>query len=286
MKKIVKIFTLIICLAFLLTMTSCSTSKEGYEAVDITKAENLYTETVEITKDNKVVVNTKANDEEFKDVFVAYLDTATNIYYFEGTVLKEDLYGKSLTAVYLKNEFVPKGTSFVGFLEKADQIKLYTKGSSTTIEGKTAIFVAPEASTGVVSFPKVAKESHTFSGWYTNEECSFGNRVSTVNEATGVLYARFVTFGEGAIVTVVCVAIVFLMLALLCGITSLIKVVNKKEQKVEEKAQPVLVTEPKQVFTMNDIKDDDMMAAALVATIDYHNETKKDVRVVSIKEIK
>ena len=29
-----------------------------------------------------------------------------------------------------------------------------------------------------------------------------------------------------------------------------------------------------------DIKDEDMMVAALVATIDYHNETKEDVRVV------
>mgnify|MGYP003291215999 CR=1 FL=1 len=37
---------------------------------------------------------------------------------------------------------------------------------------------------------------------------------------------------------------------------------------------------------IKDIKDEEMMAAALVATIDYHNETKKDVRVVSIKEIK
>ena len=37
---------------------------------------------------------------------------------------------------------------------------------------------------------------------------------------------------------------------------------------------------------MEDIKDDDMMAAALVATIDYHEETGENVRVVSIKEIK
>ena len=34
-----------------------------------------------------------------------------------------------------------------------------------------------------------------------------------------------------------------------------------------------------------DIKDEDMMVAALIATIDYANETKKDVRLVSIKQI-
>ena len=34
------------------------------------------------------------------------------------------------------------------------------------------------------------------------------------------------------------------------------------------------------------ITDDDMMAAVLVATIDYRNEVKKDVRLVSVKEVK
>ena len=29
----------------------------------------------------------------------------------------------------------------------------------------------------------------------------------------------------------------------------------------------------------------DMMVSCLVATIDYHEETKKDVRVVSVKQI-
>lgn len=49
----------------------------------------------------------------------------------------------------------------------------------------------------------------------------------------------------------------------------------KKESKVEERKQ----------ISIDDIKDDDMMAAVLVATIDYANETKKDVRLISIKQI-
>ena len=32
-------------------------------------------------------------------------------------------------------------------------------------------------------------------------------------------------------------------------------------------------------------EDEDAVVASLVATIEYHNETKKDVHVVSIKEI-
>ena len=81
-------------------------------------------------------------------------------------------------------------------------------------------------------------------------------------------------------------AIVFLMLILLCLIVSAFKYLPKKEEKKETvvKPQPV-VSAPQKAFTMDDIKDEDMMVAALVATIDYHNETKEDVRVVSVKQI-
>jgi hypothetical protein len=55
---------------------------------------------------------------------------------------------------------------------------------------------------------------------------------------------------------------------------------------VEEVAAPVVSTpQPRPSLKLEDIKDDDMMAAALVATIDYYEETKQDVRVVSIKQI-
>ena len=223
MKRIVKILTLVICFAFLFTMTSCTTTEEGYKSADITKAENLYTLNVKISEENNVVVNTKANDKKFDGVFIAYLDTTTNIYYFENTLLEEEFYGKTLTAVYLKDDAVPKGTSFVGFLEKGEKVRLYTKGSSTTIEGKEVIFVTPEGAEKENSFPKVSKDSLIFSGWYIDEACTFGNRVATVDEALeafnealeafekaqesessvvfGVLYARYITFGEGAVVT-------------------------------------------------------------------------------------
>lgn len=289
MKKIVKIFTLIITLAFLFTMTSCASS-DGYKAVDITDQENIYKETVTLTKDNNKVINAKAADAKY--VFIGYVDSVKNEIYLENYTFNfDDLQVASLTfdALYILAEKTPEGHVFVGLLEKDERVILYTKNSSTTLNNKEVIFVQPEAGhsegEAEVSFPKVGQDGKTFSGWYKNEECTYGNRVATVGQATGVLYARYVTFGEGAVVTVVCILIVFTMLAILWGITSLLKIVNKKKEE-EPKVETQVVEQPKQVFTMNDIKDDDMMAAALVATIEYHNETKKDVRVVSIKEIK
>ena len=56
-----------------------------------------------------------------------------------------------------------------------------------------------------------------------------------------------------------------------------------KNAKVQE-VKPVKQVK-KAVNKMTDINDEDMMVAALIATIDYANETKKDVRLVSIKQI-
>ena len=76
------------------------------------------------------------------------------------------------------------------------------------------------------------------------------------------------------------------MLILLCLIVSAFKYLPKKEEKKETVAKPQpVVSAPQKAFTMEDIKDEDMMVAALVATIDYHNETNEDVRVVSVKQI-
>ena len=140
--------------------------------------------------------------------------------------------------------------------------------------------------TGLQStLPSMIKKGANFSGWYTTPEFKSGTRVTTFEEQT-VLYAKYMTFAEAGIVAVVCMAIVFGMLALIAGIISLFKFVAPKEE-----AKPVVKPTAPQVqaarpaLKLEDIKDEDMMAAALVATIDYHEETKEDVRVVSIKQI-
>ncbi len=98
------------------------------------------------------------------------------------------------------------------------------------------------------------------------------------------------SIGETLLIAVVCMLIVFAMLALLWGIVALTSfLLNLRKQKnisVDENLK-VNVDEYNDTkpLTMEDIKDEDMMVAALVATIEYHNEVKEDVRVVSIKEL-
>ena len=55
---------------------------------------------------------------------------------------------------------------------------------------------------------------------------------------------------------------------------------GKKVQPKQVKAAPVAEA-PKKV----EIVDEDMMVAALIATIDYKEETKQDVKLKSIKRI-
>ena len=93
-----------------------------------------------------------------------------------------------------------------------------------------------------------------------------------------------VSFFDSLTITAICVLIVFAMLILLALIVAAFELFNKKQPVVEETAAPVQYTQPSSL-KLEDIKDEDMMVAALVATIDYHEETKQDVRVVSIKQI-
>lgn len=95
-----------------------------------------------------------------------------------------------------------------------------------------------------------------------------------------------ISFGESCLIAVVCMAIVFGILAILLAMISLFKFIPAGKAKVA-KAPAKVAAAPvaRPAIKMSDIKDEDMMVAALVATIDYHEEVKEDVKVVSIKEI-
>ena len=94
-----------------------------------------------------------------------------------------------------------------------------------------------------------------------------------------------IKFGEGLLFSIFAIFIVFVVLALLVVLITLLSKIKFKEEKKEEVKAPV-VSEAKKKFTIDDIKDEDMMVAALVATADFIEETKKtDARVVSIKQI-
>lgn len=86
---------------------------------------------------------------------------------------------------------------------------------------------------------------------------------------------------DGLTPALIAILIVFAVLVVIILCVNLLKLANKKEESVEEKQ----VEAPKKPFTIEDITDEDMMVAALIATIDYASETKKDVRLVSIKQI-
>ncbi len=122
-----------------------------------------------------------------------------------------------------------------------------------------------------------------FAGWFVTNAEGEEIRVTNVADVASFATAKYISYGEGGIVVLICMVIVFLMLALLCGITAAFKFIAPKPKKEEAKVTP---QEERKTFTMGDITDDDMMVAALIATIDYHNEIKEDVRVVSIKEIR
>lgn len=96
--------------------------------------------------------------------------------------------------------------------------------------------------------------------------------------------------GTGAIYSIVAILMVFLILLIIIGITTLVfKLTGLFELKKELDNSKKQSNNVPQVSTTREevsIKDDDMMAAVLVATIDYRKEINKDVRVVSVKEVK
>ena len=83
---------------------------------------------------------------------------------------------------------------------------------------------------------------------------------------------------DGLLMSFLSIIIVFIILYL---ITLSVYLIKEKKQPAKTEVIP-----DKPVLTLEDIKDEDMMVAVLTASIDYRNETKTDVRLVSVKEIK
>ena len=118
-------------------------------------------------------------------------------------------------------------------------------------------------------------------------------------ELTNLVLATFnasdkVDAGTGALVSIIAIAMVFAVLGVIIGVTTLVFKINglfDMKKKVEDEAKKLEEAKSAPVSSTNtngpvEITDDDMMAAVLVATIDYRTEIKKDVRVVSVKEVK
>lgn len=96
-----------------------------------------------------------------------------------------------------------------------------------------------------------------------------------------------ITFGEACLFALFSILVVFLILIFITLIISLMKKL-KLQDKVETSGvavKPVVEEKVRKQTKLEDIKDDDMMVAVLVATIDYANEVKEDVHLVSVREL-
>lgn len=102
-------------------------------------------------------------------------------------------------------------------------------------------------------------------------------------------------FGKACLIALVAILIVFVVLCLIIGSIKLLQICVKKFSKkapevakpISQNVAPVESNAPASKGEENNvnIEDDDMMAAVLVATIDYAEETKKDVKLKSVKRI-
>lgn len=89
-------------------------------------------------------------------------------------------------------------------------------------------------------------------------------------------------YGTGALLSIIAIVMVFLILELIILLTEWIaKVIVKNEDIKKEEVVPT----SSGACALN-LNDEDATVAALVASIDYRNETKKNVKVVSVREVK
>jgi hypothetical protein len=90
-------------------------------------------------------------------------------------------------------------------------------------------------------------------------------------------------FGKEILISIVCILVVYAMLYLLTLCVRPLKFLKDKPEKIEEDDA---LLEEKKTFGIEDITDEDMMVAALIAAIDCRETSHTDVQVKSIKEIK
>ena len=96
------------------------------------------------------------------------------------------------------------------------------------------------------------------------------------------------TGGAIALLSILMVFVILLCIVLITeGISKIIEVVEKKtipamsEEVTQTVSSPVVSS-----ASRLDLNDEDATVAALIASIEYRNEVKKNVRVVSIREVK
>ena len=89
----------------------------------------------------------------------------------------------------------------------------------------------------------------------------------------------------GGVVVLVSILMVFVILLVIIALTEFVgKLLNKTVK--EEVKEEIKEEKTKNLYTPLDVNDEDATVAALVASIDYRNETHKNIKVLSVKEVK
>lgn len=89
----------------------------------------------------------------------------------------------------------------------------------------------------------------------------------------------YYALADGLFISIFSICVVFLIILLISLVIHLFKYFREKPITI------IPELETKKILSIEDIVDEDMMVAALVASIDYQNITKGDVRVISIEEL-
>ena len=92
-------------------------------------------------------------------------------------------------------------------------------------------------------------------------------------------------FVDGLIPSLICILIVFFVLALLATILWLVNKIKWLDVKNEPKQESKSQASSERMHIDFEALDDDAKAAVLAATIDYREECKTDVELISVKEM-
>jgi len=90
------------------------------------------------------------------------------------------------------------------------------------------------------------------------------------------------TFSDALFISLFSIVIVFAILTLISLSIHSLQYIRRNPKPIQSE----VIYQPKKPFNIADVKDDDMMVALLVASIDHYETTKQDVNIISIKEIR
>ena len=100
------------------------------------------------------------------------------------------------------------------------------------------------------------------------------------------MYLTDITIGQSLLYAVVAIAGVFLILLIIVLCVNILSLIKYRDGNAKQESNVQSAPVRSESFNPALVEaDEDMMAAVLVASIDFYNETKQDARCVSVKQI-